>query len=491
MDRIQYMQERNKLVTILLWICFALGLASNFAANVSTKGIVTFAIVGLSVVTLITIFTVTKKFTLHIHYIVAVGIAILIFFMVSSSPKLSSYLMIYFALAVVMIYNQVRSMAITGVIGLALSNYFFFKFNEQMFYGADVSILISLNVINIVTLLMFLTQARLTSKLTQKMEVDGIELKHGKEQVDELLEKVKESVGVLQNFSHSFKRNIEKTNQISSELTSAFSEISKGIETQASSVTGMNETMQLSGDMIRSVVTSAQTLHQISLETENTSKVGTGKIHTLETEMKDVYDSVENTSQLMKELNDQTQKIGAIVLKIREVTDQTNLLALNAAIEAARAGEAGKGFAVVAGEVRKLAETSQASTHEIEAILDGIQRKTVQVTGQVQGGQLAVEKGLEMTKQTSQTFQSMLASSKQGLQQAEEVEKSLVHFSKNSEVVLEEISSLSSVSEQSSAAVEEVLASVEEQSNQITQVVESFKELEALTEQLATLVVRN
>ncbi|MGG7620552.1 methyl-accepting chemotaxis protein [Bacillus coreaensis] len=193
----------------------------------------------------------------------------------------------------------------------------------------------------------------------------------------------------------------------------------------------------------------------------------------------------------MKELNDQTQQIGAIVLKIREVTNQTNLLALNAAIEAARAGEAGKGFAVVAGEVRKLAETSQASTHEIEAILDGIQRQTMQVTGQVQGGQLAVEKGLEMTQQTSQTFQSMLTSSKQGLQQAEEVEKSLVNFSKNSEVVIDEISSLSSVSEQSSAAVEEVLASVEEQSNQITQVVESFKELETLTQQLATLVVRN
>jgi methyl-accepting chemotaxis protein len=193
----------------------------------------------------------------------------------------------------------------------------------------------------------------------------------------------------------------------------------------------------------------------------------------------------------MKELNDQTQQIGAILLKIREVTDQTNLLALNAAIEAARAGEAGKGFAVVAGEVRKLAETSQQSTHEIEAILDGIQRKTLQVTGQVKGGQLAVEKGLEVTKQTSQTFQSMLASSKQGLQQAVEVEKSLVSFSKNSEAVIEEISSVSSVSEQSSAAVEEVLASVEEQANQIKQVVESFQELESLTEQLATLVVRN
>jgi methyl-accepting chemotaxis protein len=485
------MQERNRLVTLLLWICYALGLGSNFAANVSIKGIMTFAIVGFVLVSLITTLTVTKKFTLHIHYIVGVSIAILIFFMVSSSPKLSSYLMIYFALAVVMIYNQVGSMAITGVIGIALSNYFFFKFNEQMFYGADVSILISLNVINIVTLIMFLTQARLTSKMTKKMEKDQIKLQQGKSQVDELLVKVQDSVGVLQNFSFAFKRNIEKTNQISMDLTSAFSEISNGMEMQASSVSGMNETMLQSGGMICSVVTSAQALHRISLETEHTSNIGTEKIHSLQAEMKDVYDSVESTSQLMKELNDQTQQIGAILLKIREVTDQTNLLALNAAIEAARAGEAGKGFAVVAGEVRKLAETSQASTHEIEAILDGIQKKTLQVTGQVKGGQLAVEKGLEVTKQTSQTFQSMLASSKQSLQQAVEVENSLVSFSQNAEAVIEEISSVSSVSEQSSAAVEEVLASVEEQANQIKQVVESFQELENLTEQLATLVVRN
>jgi methyl-accepting chemotaxis protein len=491
MDRIQYMKERNRLVTILLWICFALGLGSNFASNVSTKGILTYTIAGLLVASVITILHVTKKWVLHMHYIVAVGIPIIIFFTVTSSPKLSSYLMIYFALAVVMIYNQVGSMAITGVIGLVLNNYFFFKFNEQMFYGADVSILISLNAINIVTLIMFLTQARLTSKMTKKMEKDQIELQQGKSQVDELLEKVQDTVGVLQNFSHAFKRNIEKTNKISMDLTSAFSEISNGMEMQASSVAGMNETMLRSGNVIHSVVTSAQALHEISLETEHTSNVGTEKIHLLQAEMKDVYDSVESTSQLMKELNDQTQQIGAILLKIREVTDQTNLLALNAAIEAARAGEAGKGFAVVAGEVRKLAETSQASTHEIEAILDGIQKKTLQVTGQVKGGQLAVEKGLEVTKQTSQTFQSMLASSKQSLQQAVEVEKSLVSFSQNSEAIIEEISSVSSVSEQSSAAVEEVLASVEEQADRIKQVVESFQELENLTEQLATLVVRN
>jgi len=113
---------------------------------------------------------------------------------------------------------------------------------------------------------------------------------------------------------------------------------------------------------------------------------------------------INHAADTIDELNDHSKNIDSVMSVIEGIAEQTNLLALNAAIEAARAGDQGRGFAVVADEVRTLAVRTQASTKEINDMVQKLQNGTNTAVDLMQKSLEQTSRTVERTKESGQSF---------------------------------------------------------------------------------------
>jgi methyl-accepting chemotaxis protein len=184
------------------------------------------------------------------------------------------------------------------------------------------------------------------------------------------------------------------------------------------------------------------------------------------------------------ETNESAEKISEASKLIENIAEQTNLLALNAAIEAARAGDAGRGFAIVAEEIRKLAEQSTNSVHEINAMLQRLQEKSQNAVDIMQGILTIIKEQVESVQVTESKFHSISG-------EVEDV-KTIVNRSMASAKKMDKqktelsdiMQSLAAIAEENAASSEEAAASVEEQTASMEEIHNASITLARLAEEL-------
>ncbi|WP_281274969.1 methyl-accepting chemotaxis protein [Brevibacillus fluminis] len=121
----------------------------------------------------------------------------------------------------------------------------------------------------------------------------------------------------------------------------------------------------------------------------------------LKDEVKQSVEKVNELSRVMARVIDMSKDIETIA-------NQTNLLALNASIEAARAGEQGRGFSVVATEVRKLAEETKKTNHDIKLLIGESTATMVEIVSKLSTMKQAT---LETTQEVNEVKTGLTATS--------------------------------------------------------------------------------
>ena len=258
------------------------------------------------------------------------------------------------------------------------------------------------------------------------------------------------------NVSAQFNAEVtQKTVEVFDRQLNAFRDISLSIQAISS---GIEEIGDTSSDMM-------SVTEESTLQTSEGSKA----VHNVSNQMRDINESVEQTTTIIQALGDQSKEIDNIVNMITTISEQTNLLALNAAIEAARAGEHGKGFAVVADEVRKLAEESKKSATDISIMVKEIQSETNKAVDSMNINKEKIVQGLVYTDQASTALFNIEKSIANTYEKGSIVRTAVTQVEEMSGKIVESVSVVQEIVgnsvhglQQSSAATQEQLASIEE-----------------------------
>ncbi|MDP2561886.1 methyl-accepting chemotaxis protein [Psychrobium sp. 1_MG-2023] len=272
--------------------------------------------------------------------------------------------------------------------------------------------------------------------------------------------KVTEVTNQLQTAALESNQLSKCTEQNSQSQLDAIHIVASSVEEMASSISAVNDDVE-----------------QVSANAKSTQDIAhTGKYQTDSTGaiIHDLSSDIERATDVIKQLEVDSQKISSMIDVIRAITDQTNLLALNAAIEAARAGEAGRGFAVVADEVRNLSVRTQESTLEIQEVVEKI------VSG--------VNDSVLVMEQSSSNMHKTTDAIEQSSRSLTEINNSIDSISDKNDHIAVAAQQQKEAAITISQSTNDIGALASNTTIAAKQASEISDELEVLSEQLATLV---
>jgi len=285
-----------------------------------------------------------------------------------------------------------------------------------------------------------------------------------------IIGEIKNSSNILIESSNNLNGSSEYTAKVAIEAEQAINNISESALLQADETKKAYSDIEVMSDIIEKTNKNVSELHKHSSEMNNLNETATGTFEELRKVNQKALDAIEIIYTQTNTTNESAKKIHEAINLIVNIASKTNLLSLNASIEAARAGEQGKGFTVVASEIKKLAEQSNESAKQIEAIISGLLKDSTQAVATMDEVQIIMSHQSEKVEKTEQIFNAIKKKIGDSLNNANVIERNTQELTTAKDSMIEIVSSLSDIAENNAASAQQTSAITQEVTRTITQV---------------------
>ena len=300
-----------------------------------------------------------------------------------------------------------------------------------------------------------------------------------------ILKGISENSASLLEASKALGTAADTTNGTMNEVQNAVSQVVANSTEQSKNSESTSENMRIMGEHITETSTEVDTLNQNAASMQKSSKKTADTL----AQLCHINEEVERIIGEVKEQTDRTnvsiQKINTAMEFITSIAEETNLLSLNASIEAARAGESGRGFAVVADQIKKLAEQSNQSGHEIEETTKALMEDSAQEMEIMQRMQEIITEQSGSMQETRANVSEVLKEIEASMQSILQIRESTGRLAESRGEVMEAVEQLSQIAHDNVDSTQQTYTETQEVLDTFKQVYDSAGQLKKIADELA------
>lgn len=300
-----------------------------------------------------------------------------------------------------------------------------------------------------------------------------------------ILKGISENSASLLEASRALGNAADTTNGTMNEVQNAVSQVVANSTEQSKNSESTSENMRIMGEHITETSTEVDTLNQNAASMQKSSKKTADTL----AQLCHINEEVERIIGEVKEQTDRTnasiQKINAAMEFITSIAEETNLLSLNASIEAARAGESGRGFAVVADQIKKLAEQSNQSGHEIEETTKALMEDSAREMEIMQRMQEIITEQSGSMQETRANVSEVLKEIEDSMQSILQIRESTGRLAESRGEVMKAVEELSQIAHDNVDSTQQTYTETQEVLDTFRQVYDSADQLKRIADELA------